>query len=200
MDISKQLGLDLGVALNEATLLGVEYDVSKNIVETTFSVLTLPEQGPSPEDSRRVIIFSEIGRIAASLRHARWNDDAALAEVFPVEQLLSVVQSFGGLPIYGWDFFNLGSKKCEHWGNRLSLNIAQPSGSLKNSVYLFQECSPTKMLDICVWFEDLRIYDAQRNDIAVQDFIAGGKRWWDALYAGDPRTEGHGIVPGGTGA
>ena len=29
--------------------------------------------------------------------------------------------------------------------------------------------------------------------------MAGGRRWWYALYAGDDRVQGHGIIPMGGG-
>jgi len=54
--------------------------------------------------------------------------------------------------------------------------------------------APDLHLDIRVWFETLSI-STRGHRIDLTDFAAGGVRWWDALYAGDPATQGHGIFP-----
>jgi hypothetical protein len=46
------------------------------------------------------------------------------------------------------------------------------------------------------WFDELRIFGPDRREVAFDDFTAAGVRWWDGMYGHDPRTEGHGIVPG----
>jgi hypothetical protein len=185
----------LGVALNEATLLGLEVDPQRLVAAATFSVLTLPPDGPEPADPRRQFTFHPVGRVAASLRHGRWDDPTAPVEPFAVEQLLAVVQSFRGLPIYGWEFVD-----CEgdfsSWADRLSLDFNGDPAAMDHSITLFQEGgTETKILDIRLWFGEFEIRDALGQHISLDDFIAGGKRWWDALYSGDPRTSGHGILP-----
>jgi hypothetical protein len=47
----------LGVALNEATLVGLEVDPQRLVAAATFAVLTLPPDGPEPADRRRQFIF-----------------------------------------------------------------------------------------------------------------------------------------------
>jgi hypothetical protein len=95
MDIDVKLAGDLGVALNEASLAGLEYSAKDNVAAATFVCLTLPADGPEPADSRRQFIFHRVGRIAASLRLGRWDDVDAAVEPFQVSDLLPVVQSFG---------------------------------------------------------------------------------------------------------
>jgi hypothetical protein len=183
-------GLDL--ALDEATLLGLEVFPERGLAAATFAVLTLPEQGPPPKDRRRQFLF-RVGRVAASLRHGRWNDLSAPVEPFTIDKLLSVVQSFGGAPIYGREFIDCESYFAR-WSNRLSLDLVCDSSAMEHSIQLFQEgAMVNKILDICLWFRDLQIRDELGNKIALDEFIAGGKRWWDGLYSGDPRTEGFGI-------
>lgn len=184
----------LGVALNEATLLGVELDPSRRIAGATFWVLTLPESGPEPEDCRAQILFHPVGRIAASLRNGRWDDPDAEVVPFGVEELLSTVQSFGGLPIYGWEYIDLHEKRLEQWGDRLSLDWRSGNDGVSHSIALFQD-SGDRILDLCIWFDELQIRDPAGNGIPVESFIAGGERWWDAFYAGDERTQGHGMAP-----
>jgi hypothetical protein len=41
----------------------------------------------------------------------------------------------------------------------------------------------------------LAVTTAAGQPLEVEGFVAGGRRWWDALYAGDSRAGGHGIVP-----
>ena len=61
---------------------------------------------------------------------------------------------------------------------------------------LFQESATVdRHLDLWIWFDNMLIRDASGNTIELSDFIAGGQRWWDALYAGDSRTAGHGVIP-----
>ena len=70
---------------------------------------------------------------------------------------------------------------------------------MEHSITLFQEgATQNKILDIRLWFRELQIRDAQGQIIPLDDFIVGGTRWWDALYAGDRRTRDHGIIPAKT--
>ena len=118
-------GLDL--ALDEAKLLGLEVSPKHGVAAATFAVLTLPEQGPPPKDSRRQFLFSPIGRVAASLRHGHWDDSSASVEPFTIEKLLSVVRSFGGAPIYGAEFIDC-ERYFAQWSGRLSLDfVCDPS-------------------------------------------------------------------------
>ena len=198
MDIDDKLAGDLGVALNEASLAGLEYSAEDGIVAATFVCLTLPKDGPEPEDSRRQFIFRRVGRIAASLRLGRWDDAEATVEPFDASDLLSVVQSFGCQPIYGWEFFNVHERELSQWGRRLSLDLRPSDGSMENSISLFQEAERgDKHLDLCIWFESFVIRDAEGREVAVDEFTAGGIRWWEAMHAGDERTQGHGIVSAG---
>lgn len=179
MRIADETAAEFGIALNEATLLGAEYDLRRNIVALTFSVLTLPDdQSPEPTDLRRQIILTEVGRIAVALRDARWDDASANPIPFDVSYLLSTVQSFGGEPIYGWQFINNQDSAFSDWKNRLSFDLRIESGSLENRLMLFQEgATSTHHLDMWIWFGGILIRDASGNTIDQADFIAGGKRW-----------------------
>ena len=128
-----------------------------------------------------------VGRIAASLRHGLWNDDSAEVEPFSLEQLSDVVLSFKGVPIYGWDFIDPSDGSWEHWKDRLSLDDHLSSGGTEHYIDLFQAGGTARHLDLRVWFDDLTLYDMARNVISIEEFGAGGRRWWDALYAGDER-------------
>lgn len=184
----------LGIALNEATWLGAEVDRSRRIAGLTFRVLTLPAEGPAPDDPRLSVVLSPVGRVAASLRHGRWDDHSARVESFSLDALLSVVQSFHGLPIYGWAFFDQ-EPRFAGWSTRLSLD-EQFTGEAVHShtIDLFQD-GGGRVLDVRIWFDDVRIRNPRGDELSIDDVIAGGRRWWDALNSGDARTEGHGIFP-----
>jgi hypothetical protein len=185
------------VALNEATLLGAEVSPERRMAAITLSVLSLPEVGPAPEDRRVQLLLSQVGRVAASLRHGRWDDENAAIEPFELEDLLPIVQRVGPSPIYGWKFLDspdVGS--FQRWSDRLSLDwYPGDEGGLSHTLLLFQEAGDAEFLDLCIWFDDLVIRRHGVEIISIEEFGAGGKRWWDGLYAGDERTQGVGIHP-----
>jgi hypothetical protein len=57
---------------------------------------------------------------------------------------------------------------------------------------------PARHLDLCVWFDELEVRRPDGTVVPPEEFAAGGRRWWDGMYAGDRRTAGHGIFPGGS--
>lgn len=184
----------LNVALNESDLLGIEVDTERRIAAATFRVLSLPEVGPPPEDRRFQFLFDRVGRVAASLRDGRWDDLSAPAIPFALEDLLSVVQSFGGLSIYGWEFIDVHEKKLARWGDRLSLDWASGGLISPHSITVFQE-DEKRNLDICIWYESLEIRNSKGTVVSIDDFVAAGKRWWKGFYEGDDRTNSFGMVP-----
>jgi hypothetical protein len=195
MSLTEEHRSGLNVALNEADLLGFEVDPERRIAAATFRVLTLPEVGPSPDDRRVQFLFRRVGRVAASLRNGRWDDPDAPVLPFALPDLLSVVQSFGGLSLYGWEFIDVHAKELAKWGDRLSLDWTSGDDGRSHSITVFQEPG-NRILDLCVWFDELELRDPERRIISIDDFIAAGKRWWDAFFAGDERTKGYGMVPG----
>jgi hypothetical protein len=194
MSLTDEQRSGLNVALNEADLLGFEVDPERRIAAATFCVLTLPEVGLAPEDRRVQFLFHPVGRVAASLRDGRWDDSKAPVVPLALSDLLSVVQSFGGLPIYGWEFIDVHARELDKWGDRLSLDWTSGHNGRSHSITVFQEPG-NRILDLCVWFDELEIRDSERRLVSVDAFIASGKRWWDAFYAGDERTKGYGMAP-----
>ena len=134
----EKLRSELGVALNEADLLGFEVDAVRRLAGATFRVLTLPAEGQPAEDRRVQMLFKPVGRVIASLRNGLWNDDTAEVVPFALSELLNVVQSFGGQPIYGWDFFDIHEREMDRWAHRLSLDWRSGTDGLSRSITLFQ--------------------------------------------------------------
>lgn len=184
----------LNIALNEAELLGFEVAPDRRVAAATFRVLTLPEVGTPSEDRRVQFLFHPVGRVAASLRNGRWDDASAAVVPFGIHELLSVVESFKGLPFYGWEFIDVHGAALQKWGDRLSLNWISGIDGVSHSITVFQDPGD-RILDLCVWFDDVEIRDPEGRAIPFDSFIASGKRWWDGFYAGDERTKGYGMFP-----
>jgi hypothetical protein len=47
------------------------------------------------------------------------------------------------------------------------------------------------------WGYELAVRRPDGNLVPLEGFVADGLRWWQAMYVGDKRTEGHGIFPAG---
>lgn len=198
---------NLDVALNEARWLDMEVDAGTRRAVATFEVLTLPPEGPAPSDVRVVLTFAEVGRIAVSLTEI--DDPKEGRRVVPIQlaDLSQVVRSFGGCPIYGWDFFDRTDDDFAKWSSRLSLDLAWSPGGHDHSIQLFQEGVETnallldpnnqrRNLDLRLWFDRVEASKASGEPILLVDVAEGGRRWWTAMREGDPRTSGP--VQGGT--
>jgi hypothetical protein len=179
-----------GVAFNEATLHGLELDEGRRIVAVTLEVLTLPEDGPAPSDSRVQVVLQPVGRIAASLREG--SDTSAQVVPFTAEELTAVVDSVAGVNLYGWNYIDTHEKELAEWGERLSFDWRAGPDGLSHSLYLFQE--GPRDLDLLVWFDELRVFDPSYREIPIAEFLDGGRRWWEAFRRHDPRTDGRGLV------
>lgn len=181
----------LGVALNEAHLLGVELDTTRRRAAVTFALLTLDERGKR----RLQFVLQPVGRVAASLRHGAWNDPDARVEAIGPEQLLEVVASFGGQPVYGWKFFDARDDDFATWSNRRSLDWqADGESGRTHTLTLFQEGGADRHLDLRIWFDDCEIRDAAGRIVPIDEVCAQGQRFWDGVRRGDPRASAHGIA------
>lgn len=188
------------MALNEAAWVGVDVDLAARRARLQFDVLSLPPDDAPGTGSRVTVTVSRVSRvsrIAASLRMGWWNDEAA--EVIPlgIADLDATVRSFGGCPIYGWEFIDPPEESWAHWRDRLSVDARLQQDESRHVTDLFQEggSAQPRHLDLRIWFAQIQITIPDGRSIALRDFIAAGVRWWDGLYAGDPRTSGQGIFP-----
>jgi hypothetical protein len=120
--VSERLLSDLNVAINESELHDIRVDSDRRDASLLLTVLTLPEVGPKPEDRRVVLRLMGVSRVAASLRQGRWDDANAAVETTSLEDLSEVVRSFGGQPVYGWEFFDPSPQSWQGWHDRLGLD------------------------------------------------------------------------------
>ena len=152
--------------------------------------MTLTPEGHAPDDSRIQAMFYPVGRVAASYRLGLWDDTEAEIVPFEIASLLELVESFKE-PIYGWDFFDCDGD-FEQWKDRLSLDLRLSEEGRSTSITLFQEGIDCH-LDLRIWFDALELRDASGNSLEIEDIVAGGKRWWEAFRANDPRTHVRGM-------
>jgi hypothetical protein len=187
----------LNVALNEATLVGVEMDAAHRRFGVTLAVLSLPEDGgPPPDDPRIKLVLEPVGRLAVSWRQATWDDDRAEPLPLALDQLPSVVADFGQLPIYGWEFLDTGAPSFADRPSRLSLDL-DLGPERAHTLDLFQDGN-VQFLELRAWFARLTIgrpVGDRLEPVPIDDVAAAGQRWWDALAAGDARTSAAGIFP-----
>lgn len=180
--------------MDEARILGAEVVAEARLAAITLEVLSLPESGEPPADRRIQLLLSPVGRVAASLRLGAGDDAEAPVEAIELGDLLKVVEGFKGA-IYGVDFFDRDEKEIALWADRLSLDWRSGPDGFSHSLYLFQEGAPRRHLDLCIWFDQVVIKDPLGRVIPIEEFIAGGNRWWEAFRNDDPRTRASGIVP-----
>jgi len=195
VEISEDLRAGINRALNEADLMAVRVADDGSEATVVLRVLTLPRDGPEPGDRVRYLRCRPIGRVAASLRHGRWDDKSARVEHISPDQFSAVVASSVS-QLYGWHFLDPPEDSWKHWRKRLSLDLSFRERS--DHVFEFFKdnlSDPVRHLDFRIWFDELEVFDQRSESISLQSFADGGTRWWDALYAGDPRTQGHGIRP-----
>jgi|GEM_PF-1297746 len=174
----------INVALNEATLLGVEFDKEDEVIAATFSPIALDEKGQIPDDNRVQFIFKHIGKFIASYRLGNWNDEDAPIIKFEPEQILQKIQEFGGCPIYGWEFIDCKIKTDSMWLNKLSCEfISEHTHGMQHTIELFQD-GHNKHINIKIWFDEFEIFTPTGEKIELQTFIDNGKRGWDGVYNG----------------
>jgi hypothetical protein len=195
MKIDEELKHRIGLALNEATLLGVEFDKEKKLVACSFALVAMTKDGNVPEDNRLLFIFKPVGRFVASYRNGHWDNKNASIEKFEPERILETIQSFKGLPIYGWDFVNCGDKDFDTWKDRLSFDYSRGDNiHLTNTIDLFQE-GDNRHIDLRIWFDDFEILTPMYEEVDLEEFLENGKRGWDAVYANNDKMSNSGIIP-----
>ena len=101
VDLTAETLAGLNRALDEALLLGVEVESEERVAGVTLAVLTLPDDGPVPDDRRVLLVLGGVGRVAASLRRGRWDDETADVVPFEIGDLFEVVKDHLGCSIYG---------------------------------------------------------------------------------------------------
>jgi hypothetical protein len=194
--LSEDICSGLNTALNESRLLSVQVDSRARTATAWFDVLTLPEEGPASASNIIALVLGGVTRVAVSLREGLWNDEHAAVTPVTLDRLDAVVRAFGGESMYGWEFIDPPEDSWAHWRERLSLDYVVGHQESGHVLELFQQPSEgARILDLRLWFRELGVVDREGRHIGLERFVAGGRRWWNGFYAGDPRTAGHGVIP-----
>ena len=164
-------------------------------MDILLTVLSRDETGEETSDPRRTLRLAGCSRLAASYRagtgktlrrrccRSIWRgcDRAAAPERWR--------------PVYGWEFVD--SPRSER-AFRSWRAAAQPRPSMSgrggHHLTLFQDLGGVHHLDVRVWFADVSVLDGSGRRLDLDEFIAGGVRWWEAMYAGERSDLAPGIV------
>ena len=198
--LSSEQSAGLGVALNEATFLDLLVEPDGSLATITLEVLSWNPRMQEPTYPRVSLLLGPIGRVVASLRHGAWNDRDAIVESVELASLRAVVTEFGPSHLYGWEFIDCTDHEWAYWEERPSLDRTFTDFDQHHYIHLFKDSeSPARFFEVRIWFDQLRISDVHGRAIELEEFIQRGRRWWDAMYAGDSRTAAKGIFPGAPG-
>lgn len=146
-------------------------------------MLSRDEDGQETADPRRTLRLTGVSRIAASYRDGTWDDAHAPVIPLDLEGLDRLLRRHGGGPVYGWEFVDTG-RSVRAWEHRLSLDLTL-SGRGGHHLTLFQDLGGVHHLDLRVWFADVSVLDGAGHRLDLNGFIAAGRRWWEAMYAGE---------------
>lgn len=181
------------VALNEADVVGIRMGNAPAVVDVLLHVLALPSEGPIDPDPRRVLQLHGVGELLVLLRHDSAIDGYGPPQ--PLRDLDAVEEFFASLSrvdaMYGWRFFDEPSLVAD-WPSDVSLRL-DLGGAPGHTFYWFAECwrgEGNHVESFCLEGtsrDQPRALRADRTEQAVDDFVADGHRWWEALRALDPR-------------
>ena len=181
------------IALNEARLLNVEFDPIIRRAIISLNVLSLPVDKFPSENSLVQIDLHSVNHFIGIYKIGRWDDPKAEIKKFDNENLSEIVQSFGGLPIYGSDFLQLKQdEKNKDFGDISFEYCFNEENNYK--LWLFQ-ASDDRYLEFHIWFNQMAIRNSEVGILLIEQFIAGGKRFWEGINKNDFRVQGYGIYP-----
>jgi hypothetical protein len=160
-----------------------------------MTVLSRDTAGAEVSDPRRTLRLTGVSRVVASYRAGRWDDASAPVVALDPQGLRELLRRNGGTPVYGWEFVDTDDKSWPDWRLRLSLDLSL-GGTGGHHITLFQDLQGKAHLDLRAWFSDLSVLDGNGAGLDLDEFIAGGVRWWDSMYAGERSLLAPGIVSG----
>ena len=179
-NITQDIKDGLNYALNEASIIGLDFDEERKNVYVTFYPIAIQHDGKIPNDNRFLIAFRNVGRLASSLTL----DKDSPAIKFDPNQLADKMSEYKNEQLYGWEFIDNGETIFNDWKDNKSFDLVINNNFDKqHTIDLFQEDKYSKKtIDVRIWFENFEIFDSNLKPFDVQTFIDNGKRGWDKLY------------------
>ncbi len=184
------------VSLNEADVLGIRLEPSGAWCNLLLHVLVLAESGPLDPDERRILRLTWPAQVRVLLRTDQ-TGSAGYGPVIPLAGLGAVEDFFASLSwsgsMYGWKFLDEPSLTRD-WPAQPSLTVDVRPGAGSHSLYWFNECGREEgdtnvpdCIEGTVTFEDLEVLPADATPQPLEEFIAEGHRYWEALHSRDAR-------------
>ena len=180
-DITQDIKDGLNLALNEAVIVGLDYDEKLRTVYVTFYPVAVQMDGTISNDNRFLFAFRNVGRLASSLTI----EPETKAVKFDTKELSAKMSEFRNESLYGWEFIDNDEELVfKQWKDNVSFDkIMSEDYSKQHTIDLFQEDKYSeKTIDIRIWFDTIEIFDCNLNQFDKQTFIDNGKRGWDKLY------------------
>lgn len=180
-DITPDIKNGLNQALNEAKIVGLDFDKERKNVYVTFYPIAIQQDGTIPKDNRFLFTFRNVGRLATSLTL----DTNLEAVKFDPNELSDKMREFKKESLYGWEFINNSEEIVfKQWKDNVSFDTIISDDYLnQDTIDLFQEDKYSKKtIDIRIWFDSIEIFDSDLKPFETQTFIDNGKRGWNKLY------------------
>jgi hypothetical protein len=180
-DITQDIKKGLNLALNEAIIVGLDFDDKCSTVYVTFYPIAVQKDGTVPYDNRFLFAFRNVGRIASSLTL----EPETKAIKFDTNDLSDKMSEFKNESIYGWEFIdNAEELVFKQWKDNMSFDkVLSDTFDKQHTIDLFQEDKYSqKTIDIRIWFDKIEMFDSDLKPFDTQTFIDNGKRGWDKLY------------------
>ncbi|MQY26952.1 hypothetical protein [Nocardia aurantia] len=179
----------LNMALSEATCRAVAVDVANARLHLELEVLSLPLDGPPPEDPVIQLALTGVSRVAASLRVQYWDEIDPQVLPLTLDGLGEATAGFGGATLHGWEFIDTDDSGWSLWRELLSFDTTVSDAPVRHVLeFSQQEGADPRELDVRVWFEGVEVATREGLPVSLPEFIAGSRRWWKAHDACDPRT------------
>jgi hypothetical protein len=180
-EITQYIKDGLNLALNEAIIVGLDFDNDRKTVYLTFYPIAIQQNGTIPNDNRFLFAFRNVGRLAYSLTP----DIDSKAIKFDPNELSDRISEFKYESLYGWEFIDNDEELVfRQWKDNVSFDtIISADFEKQHTIDLFQEDKySNKTIDLRIWFDALEIFDSNLNPFDIETFINNGKRGWDKLY------------------
>ena len=180
-NINQDIKDGLNYALNEANIIGLDFDEERKNVYVTIYPIAIQQDGNIPNDNRFLLTFRNVSRLAASLTL----DNNTQAIKFEPNQLSDKMNEYKNEQLYGWEFIDNGEAIYNDWKNNKSFDLVINNNyDRQHTIDLFQEDKYSKKaIDVRIWFESIDIFDSNLKPFEIQTFIDNGKRGWDKLYS-----------------
>lgn len=176
---------ELNLALDEALVRSVRWDVPTARVRLALRVLARPADDPSDLD--RELVLHDVSRVRVLLRRDRsgtldYGPPVPLAGQDDLEDFLSSLclsdAMHDGKPLDD-------ASPTDDWPATVSLTVDFPRPAGAHTLYWFTECARDEpggtvgyLLEGLVAFDDLTVHRRDGRPLSFERFVEDHRRWW----------------------